>query len=122
MNENDRYEAARKRVKQIKEFYSHLASYVVVIGALALIDVLDGRFDWFWWAAIPWGIGLAIHAFTVWGENGIFGQEWEERKMRELLGEKPKRTLRGDYEDMPVDADELPLPPIEEARRRRHSG
>lgn len=112
MDERERYQAARKRVKQIKEFYTHLAVYVVVIGGLALFDLLDGGLEWVWWPALGWGIGLAIHAFTVYGEHGMFGDQWEERKIRELLGEKPKRGARLRYDDVPED--ETPLEMFEE--------
>lgn len=74
---------ARKRIKELKEFYSHLASYVIVhIFLVALNLFLSPDHLWFFYSLGGWGIGLAIHAFDVFGtSNG-----WEERKMEELTG------------------------------------
>ena len=83
----------RRRVHRLREFYVHVAVYVVVIGGLAI-------FNWivsptFWWVAFPaigWGIGLAAHAISVFFEDGLFGPEWEERKTRELAEREQRRT------------------------------
>lgn len=57
---------ARRRRKRINEWKSHLVSYVSVIGGLAAIDWFSGAgFDWFFFPAAGWGIGLVIHTFTV---------------------------------------------------------
>jgi len=37
-----RYAAAKKRVKQIKEFYTHFVVYVAIMIMLLAIDLLDG--------------------------------------------------------------------------------
>jgi hypothetical protein len=34
---------------------------------------------------LAWGIGLAVHAFTVFGPSRIRGQDWEDRKIRERM-------------------------------------
>ena len=92
-----RYEAARERVKEIKGFYTHLLVFVAVMMMLFVIDVLDGSggVDWVYFPLAGWGAGLLIHGFNVFVIEGFFGKEWEERKIRELLGEKPKR--RADF-------------------------
>jgi hypothetical protein len=124
MNDPDyerRYKLAKKHVHKIKEFYTHLAVYIVVIGALFIVDVITGLGDWwFYWPALGWGIGLVIHAYTVWGEHGFFGPEWEDRKIRELMGEAPKRKRAPLYEDdYQEDDTDIPLP--DESRQRRRS-
>jgi len=74
---------ARKRIKELKDFYAHLASYVVVHIFLIVLNLFVTP-D-FWWVLFSlggWGIGLAIHAFDVFGTSS----DWEERKMQELTG------------------------------------
>jgi two-component system LytT family sensor kinase len=82
---DEAYQRARRKVKAIKGFYIHGITYCVVIGALILIDFLTGRHWWFVWPAIGWGIGLAIHGFSVHGLDGVLGEDWEERKVKEMV-------------------------------------
>jgi hypothetical protein len=86
-----RYKAAQKHVQQIKEFYGHVAVYIMVNGFLLMINILTTSFPWVLFPIGGWGIGLLAHAFDVYGTHGIFGYDWEERKIREIMGEKPKR-------------------------------
>ena len=41
-------------------FKRHVWSYVIVIGALILINIFTGGSWWFQWPALGWGIGLAF--------------------------------------------------------------
>ncbi len=93
-----KYEAAKKRVKEIKDFYTHVIVFVAINFGLFLLDAIDGsgNLDWFYWVVVGWGVALLIHAFYVFGIEGLLGHDWEERKINELLGEKPKRRFRGD--------------------------
>lgn len=85
------YERARRKVQQIKGLYVHVSVYCVVIAGLFLINFVTGRPWWFFWPAIGWGVGLAFHAFGVYGTDALFGADWEERKLQELL----ERERRG---------------------------
>jgi hypothetical protein len=42
-------------------FYSHLWSYLIVNGALLLINNFTPGPWWFQWSVLGWGIGLAFH-------------------------------------------------------------
>jgi Na+/melibiose symporter-like transporter len=84
--QTEAYQRARRRVNQLRGFYSNLASYVVVIGFLAVLNLLtDPNYLWFLWAAAGWGLGVALHAYSVFANNGILGREWEDRKIREIM-------------------------------------
>lgn len=87
------YKAAKKRVQQLKEFYEHLVAYVLVNLFLFVIDIRDGGADFFYFVLLGWGIGIGIHAF----ETFVTSRDWEERKIRELMGEKPKRQSDESY-------------------------
>jgi hypothetical protein len=84
--ENARYEEARRHVHKLRGFYSHAAVYFVIMGFLLLVNLTTspGHF-WVQWAAFGWGIGLLSHGFSVFAVHGIFGADWEERKIREYL-------------------------------------
>ncbi|WP_029034590.1 2TM domain-containing protein [Salinimicrobium terrae] len=89
ITENNAYFKAKQRVKEIKEFYENLISYCVVIPALILINYHTyWEFQWFWFPMAGWGLGLAIHAFSVFG----YGANWEERKIQEFMEKEQQRT------------------------------
>ncbi len=89
MDEQAKYQEAKKRVEEIKGFYFHLISYIVINAVLVVINLLTSpEYLWFIWPIIGWGVGLLIHAFTVFGN--VMGKAWEERKIKEIL-EKDKR-------------------------------
>ena len=84
-------ERARRKLARIKGFYTHLTIYCIVIGALFLINYLTHSGWWFYWPALGWGIGLALHAVGVFGTDALFGEGWEERKLRELTERERQR-------------------------------
>lgn len=94
MKEDNKYKSARERVEEIKAFYVHLFIYIIVNVGLILVNVLTSPYSlWFYWPLMGWGIGLVAHAFSVFGIRGMFGKEWEERKIKEIL-EKEKKTVK----------------------------
>ena len=88
---DERYERARQRVEALRGFYIHLVFYVIVNAGLFLIDMLASGGTWFYWPLLGWGIGLAVHAVSVFA-RGPFGADWEQRKIRELMDKDPDRS------------------------------
>ena len=96
LTEEQRYYLAKKRIKEIKDYYRHLASYIIVNifisiviivgrmngGGESLIEVLDFKTFSVW---IFWGIGMFFHTIGVFGVGIKFGKNWEERKIREYM-------------------------------------
>ncbi len=103
-----RYKAARRRVQELKGFYTHLTVYFSVIVMLAALDWVTGDgLDWVIYPALGWGVAILIHGWQVLVLDHFFGKEWEDRKIRELLGEKPKRGAMWAADDELLDeADE----------------
>jgi len=76
------YYRAKKRVEELKGFYGNIISYCCVIPFLVFINLrFSPEFQWFWFSALGWGFGVAMHAFKVFG----YSTDWEERKIREIL-------------------------------------
>ena len=96
--EYERYQRAKKRVEQIKEFYGHLTSYVVVMLFLLFINLKYTPENlWFFWPMLGWGIGLLFHAMKVSNYTRFLGKDWEERKLKEFLEqEKNKSNTHGE--------------------------
>lgn len=81
-NESSKYLRAKQRVDELKGFYGNLISYCVVIPFLVFINYKTyWGFQWFWFPMGGWGLGLIIHAFSIFG----YGSTWEERKIKELM-------------------------------------
>ncbi|SHF74639.1 2TM domain-containing protein [Flavobacterium segetis] len=86
-----KYENATKRVKKIKGFYSHVLVYIVINIMIFIVNVqsLDKGESYVSFknfsTAFFWGIGLAAHGLSVFGPNFVLGQNWEEKKIKELM-------------------------------------
>ncbi|GLB50229.1 2TM domain-containing protein [Neptunitalea lumnitzerae] len=98
--ENEAYVRAKTRVQKIKAFYVHLSVYVIInIFLLALIVFSGGGIKVLgefntWSTAFFWGIGVAFHAFGVFGKQVMFNKEWEDRKMKEFLDKENKQNWK----------------------------
>jgi len=80
------YEKASKRVEEIKGFYSHLMTYALVNLALFILNLITSPSHfWFYWPLFGWGIGVLAHAGSVFGPGRLWGAQWEERKIKELM-------------------------------------
>ncbi len=96
--EEQKYIKAKKKVKAIKGFYVHLTVYLIVNAFLIISRMFyGGGYDDLWeWqtynTAIFWGIGLAFHAFNVFGMGFLLGKDWEDRKIKEYM-DKDKREF-----------------------------
>lgn len=89
---DDSYVRARKHVEEVKEFYYSLISYIIVIPFLAFINYWTfWGYQWFWWPMLGWGIGLLIHAYKVFVNDGIFGRNWERRKIEQFMREDEEK-------------------------------
>lgn len=85
MQEDERYLRAKKKVENLKSFYTHLTVYVLINVFLFVINL--STYDGHWWFIYPlggWGIGLLAHALSTF-TFGFFSEEWEERKIKEYM-------------------------------------
>lgn len=88
-NESLAYDRAAKRVKELKSFYGNLISYCLVIPFLIFVNLYTSpKYHWFWWPMLGWGIGLASHAFQVFG----ISRNWEEKQIKKIM-EREKQKI-----------------------------
>ena len=57
------------------------------LNRLVLQRYVSVHLFWFFWPLLGWGIGLASHAFNVFGKRRFLGEKWEARRMKQLMGE-----------------------------------
>jgi fatty acid desaturase len=71
-HESEEWTRARKRVTDRRELGSHVVAYVVVNAFLVLVwAVTGGGYFWPAWVLGPWGIGLVLHAWDVFGRRPV---------------------------------------------------
>ncbi len=77
------------QVKEIRGFYSHLISFVLIMALLFVINyVVYPKYIWAWWAALGWGVGLVVHGLSAFEVLNFFGPEWERKQIEKRLGRK----------------------------------
>ncbi|MDK2889699.1 MAG: hypothetical protein PWR21_331 [Methanoculleus sp.] len=92
MDEQERYAHAKRQVEELRGFYMHLAVYIAVNLLLFAINMVTSPGAlWFYWVTIFWGIGVVFHALGVFAGSRVFGREWEERKIREIMEREERR-------------------------------
>lgn len=96
--DDDAYARAKKRVKDVRDFYGHLILYLVVNTIFVIVDLADGNnadptflgMDWAYFPVIGWGAFVVAHGASVFFGKRL-GAQWEERKMREYLEQERRR-------------------------------
>lgn len=86
-NLNEKYLKAKKRMEEIKGFYWHLFTSVLVLPILAIVNYLTSDYPW---ALFPIGafiLSICIHWFVVFKRGSFFTRNWEEKKIREFMRE-----------------------------------
>jgi hypothetical protein len=83
---------AVKRLNEKRDFKTHLVVYVLVNLLLVVIYLVAAAVsgEWFPWVLFPifgWGIGLGVHAWTVYGRRAITEDELQ-REMQKLRGSR----------------------------------
>lgn len=76
-------------VRDIKGFYSHLVSYVLVMALLVVINLSSSSESlWVVWPALGWGMGVIAHGASVFELFTLFGPDWEKKQVEKRLGKK----------------------------------
>ncbi len=89
----EKYHRARKQVEEIKGFYGHLTSFVVVMLFLLFINLrYSPQYLWFFWPLLGWGLGLFFHGMRVFNYMPFLGKDWEERKIKEYMEQEKNQN------------------------------
>ena len=84
--ELERYQCAQKQVEEIKGFYGHLVSFVLVMLFLLFINLrYSPQYLWFFWPLLGWGLGLFFHGLKAFNYTPFLGKDWENRKIKEFM-------------------------------------
>jgi hypothetical protein len=72
----------RRRVRRRLRALRHIATFVFVVGGLALLDWATGGGFWVQWLAAIWGAILALELYSTFVSPSLWGREVEERMVR----------------------------------------
>ena len=85
------YIQAQRRVNNLKEFYTNLIAFSVVIPILAYINyTTNWDYKWFIYPMIGWGIGLIFNFLRVSNHAFFLGKDWEDKKVKEIMNKERK--------------------------------
>ena len=92
--EEQAYIKAKKKVKEIKGFYMHLAVMVFSLPIVITVNLMFvPGFHFFWLAAFGMLFSVVIHWLQVFGFSKLgFGEDWEENKIKEIMKEIMKEN------------------------------
>ena len=87
---DEKYEEAKTRVKELRDFYRNLLTYAGVNILLIIINLVTSPGSlWFYWVTIFWGIAIVLHASKIFIlKDKFLGKEWEEKKIKEMMGKE----------------------------------
>lgn len=93
MNENDNMtweeQRALEYVRDVKGFYSHFCTFVLVISGLFIFNyIVTPGYIWAWWTLLGWGIGIISHALSVFEVFSFFDADWERKQVEKRLKRK----------------------------------
>jgi len=97
-DEDDEVRKIRRRVRHQLAFWRHLATFVIVVGGLALLDWATGGGFWVEWVAAIWGAFVALQFITTFVTPNMWGRDVEERMVQREL---QKRRGRADVAPPP---------------------
>ncbi len=99
-NKQTAREAAKKRVQELKGYYSHITIFVIVNGILYLLktgmltSLLPEAFpkesyyyDWINSNILIWTLILIVHTLIVFRDKFTFFKKWEERQIKKYMEE-----------------------------------
>ena len=84
MSQSARYRTAQVHVRDLKDFWVHLAAFVVANAGMMTVNLVQQPDKlWFHWVLLGWGAGLLLHGFKMFG--GGIAKNWEEKKIQEIV-------------------------------------
>ncbi len=88
MNSNTPEERAKKRADEYVGLMWHIASYVVIVPFLFLLDWhLNDGIHWAYWVAIPWAVALIFHVVAY-----FIGGRFTERTYERFLEQEKRKA------------------------------
>lgn len=91
MENQEAYQAAKRKVEAKIGFYLHLAAYIVVNILLIIINFsTSSGYLWFKWPLLGWGIGVLFHGLRVFvfSSGSVIKGRMIEKEMKKQAAKK----------------------------------
>lgn len=73
-------------VQNIKAFHLNWICFLIIMPCLVAVNLtLSPGFLWVIIAGLGWGLGIGLHALTIFGLFSIFGGKWEQKEFQKRL-------------------------------------
>lgn len=94
-NDFQKFERAKKQVKEIKDFYAHALWFVFGMAFMIFINLkYSPQYLWFLWSLLGWGIGLFFHGARVFNWFPFMNKDWEEKKIKQFMEEEDNQKRK----------------------------
>ncbi|MGW9686698.1 2TM domain-containing protein [Flagellimonas sp. 2504JD1-5] len=107
MRDLDKYERAKKRVKELKGFYNHLKIFFVVNVIFFLFKsgwltpyMPEGfpteayYFDWINGNFIIWGVIIVVHGLILMRNKVPYLKRWEEKQIKKYMEQEEEESTK----------------------------
>lgn len=94
IDQHEKYEYARRRIKQKKRLYFHFVLFLVGTLFFILVDKfynVKPFEDWYLWAATIWFFLFILHFIKVNITDRFMNKEWEREQIERLMAMQEKR-------------------------------
>ncbi len=82
----------RRYVRRLRDFYTLLATAVLVIALTATINLVTAPHRlWFLWVVFGFAVAVAFSALRVFGRSLWLGPDWERRQIERRLRQGRER-------------------------------
>jgi hypothetical protein len=82
---------AWRRVRSLRAFYSHVTAFIIINFVLFLVDSATPGPAWFYVPLTGWGLLLCLHALHAYEMLPWTTQDWEQRKVQDLVASRLRR-------------------------------
>jgi hypothetical protein len=87
---------AQRWVRRLRILYTILGIYAAFSLMWFAIDMADGTESlWFYWPMLGTGLAVAIAASVLIGIGGLFGADWENRRVERYIRQRRDRDTAG---------------------------
>ncbi len=84
MDDREKLARAKEQVAKITGFYIHLGTFVLVMTALFIANLVLSPIWWVQWPFLAWGICLLAHGLCAFGGMPRTITHWQQRRIKEL--------------------------------------
>lgn len=99
--EEYRFERAKSKMQNLRAFYIHTVVYFIVNTVISIAKIIrnlnngetwnEAVFDFATIALwIIWGVGIAFHAFSVYGLDYLLGKNWETKQLKKYMNQNDR--------------------------------